>query len=1270
MSARPDDVSPQEREARIAELRTRRRARMRTLAVRSVLGMATLLLLAAVLVYWLLQTVAGRDMLLAQIIARLPTGSTLTWKSVEGPLSGPLTLRGVDFRYDQIHFTADRVYLDPDLRPLLRRRLQLDALEIDNATLDLPKDDEPFELPRWPDVLPDIKMPLAIQADKLVIDGLRVTSAREPLINVTRATGAIDIGNGYVHADRLAISSDLADFTLHGGYAPRDNFRTDLVATAVFPAPLGRTPARLGLAAHGDRAQMSAAVSGNAPAPVRATLTVVGETAPTWHFVGKTEGLDLALFGAAEDSTPLSFDLKADGKRGTMDVQGWVVYAEQKVVIDPSHLQIAGDVLTVDPLAIHALDGSATLRGRADFSDRENPDFDFHASVRDFTWGEDAANVIGADADFDFAGRLKAWTANGTATLTRAGETAKVVFDGRGNDQQVTLRRLQATMPSGTLNATGTVGWAPTLNWDLAATLAGFDPGYFAAGWDGNVSGRFTTRGTALAAPQSGFNASLNVPQLRGTLRGRPLDARGDFTLRGQQGQGDLALSLGDSRVTARGSVGTQLDINAAFSPLRLNDLLPGGAGSLEGTLKLTGARNAPNIDADLSGNGLKWNDWSAGTLSVRGRLPWQGRNGALAVQGTDINVGTVLDSLQLDARGSLQNLEVEGNAHNSLGAITLSGSAQQRNNNWQGSLDTLKLSVARGTDWTLQQPARFAQQGSNWTLSQTCLAANGGGSLCANANWPNKGINVSGEALPLTLLQPWLPRVDNREMILRGNIDLDGNVRPQGNQWAGNLDVTSSEGGLKLGAAGRRELASYKALTLSINFNPQRLQASLGSDLSGDGRIDAKVTTGWDAYAPLSGELRASTSQIFWLELFSPDLVRPQGNLDANITLAGTRAEPILGGQASLTDFKGEMPAMGITLTDGSARLIAQPDGNARIEATVRSGEGAINVQGSLGWRDTTSPLLLTVTGENFLISDTRELRAVANPDLQVGFDRTTGVLTLNGKVTVPSAKLDLERLDQGISPSPDVVVLDPVDPERDSRGTPLDMDLTLVLGDDVRMDGFGLEGSLTGELRVRGRPGREMTGQGGLDVDGRYEAYGQKLDITGGQLRWSNSPISDPRINIRAQRVVGEVTAGIHVTGLASQPHAEVWSDPVMQDSEALSYLVLGRSLARATSRESQQINVASEALSAGAGLLGSQLGAVLGLDNAGVMQSRALGGSVFGVGKFLSPRLYVGYGVSMVGSGQVITLKYLLRRGFDIEIESSTVENRASLNYRREK
>ena len=83
----------------------------------------------------------------------------------------------------------------------------------------------------------------------------------------------------------------------------------------------------------------------------------------------------------------------------------------------------------------------------------------------------------------------------------------------------------------------------------------------------------------------------------------------------------------------------------------------------------------------------------------------------------------------------------------------------------------------------------------------------------------------------------------------------------------------------------------------------------------------------------------------------------------------------------------------------------------------------------------------------------------------------------------------------------------------------------------------------------------------------------------------------------------------------------------------------------------------------------MLASQLGASIGLDDAGVLQSRTAG-SVFGVGKYLSPRVYVGYGVSLLGTGQVVMLKYLLRKGFDIQIESSSVENRGSVNWRKEK
>jgi translocation and assembly module TamB len=83
----------------------------------------------------------------------------------------------------------------------------------------------------------------------------------------------------------------------------------------------------------------------------------------------------------------------------------------------------------------------------------------------------------------------------------------------------------------------------------------------------------------------------------------------------------------------------------------------------------------------------------------------------------------------------------------------------------------------------------------------------------------------------------------------------------------------------------------------------------------------------------------------------------------------------------------------------------------------------------------------------------------------------------------------------------------------------------------------------------------------------------------------------------------------------------------------------------------------------------MLAGQLGSNIGLDDAGVMHSRALGGSVLGIGKQISPRVYVGFGVSLLGTGQVLTLKYLLRRGFDIEIESSNIESRGSINWRHE-
>ena len=187
------------------------------------------------------------------------------------------------------------------------------------------------------------------------------------------------------------------------------------------------------------------------------------------------------------------------------------------------------------------------------------------------------------------------------ARFLRDDQRATLVFDARGDTVHAVINALQARMPSGTLDAKGDVRWSPALAWQLDASLAGFDPGYFVPSFPGRVKGKLTTRGNARSDGQ-GFDATLDAPSLRGTLRGRALDARAKVALHGSEVEGDVALSLGGSRASAKGRVGATLAVDARFEPLRLDDLMPGAGGVLRGTASLRGPRATPDIEADLTG--------------------------------------------------------------------------------------------------------------------------------------------------------------------------------------------------------------------------------------------------------------------------------------------------------------------------------------------------------------------------------------------------------------------------------------------------------------------------------------------------------------------------------------------------------------------------------------------------------------------------------------------------------------------------------------------
>jgi translocation and assembly module TamB len=206
-----------------------------------------------------------------------------------------------------------------------------------------------------------------------------------------------------------------------------------------------------------------------------------------------------------------------------------------------------------------------------------------------------------------------------------------------------------------------------------------------------------------------------------------------------------------------------------------------------------------------------------------------------------------------------------------------------------------------------------------------------------------------------------------------------------------------------------------------------------------------------------------------------------------------------------------------------------------------------------------------------------------------------------------------------------------------------------------------------------VREAPGVPTTGSGELRVAGTYQAYGQDLTIRQGQLLYAGTALDNPRLNIVAVREVDDVTAGLRVTGSAQAPQITVFSEPPMGQSNALAYLVTGRPLERIgeSAGDGDALQSAARSLgTAAGGLIAKNVGNRLGVDEVGIEESEAIGGAALTVGQYLSPRLYLSYGVGLFEPGEVITLRYKLSNSLSFEVLNGTSDSRAGIEFRKER
>jgi len=902
-------------------------------------------------------------------------------------------------------------------------------------------------------------------------------------------------------------------------------------------------------------------------------------------------------------------------------LSGRFEHADLAVELHESRLRFDGSLLHAEALVLSLLDGRLDLRGHYRLDDGH---LQLEGQAEGLGWGEGEARVR-ADGSAQVQGRWTDWQAELALMLIRGGESAQLTGQARGDPAGIVLAPFQLATAAGLLIGEARLQHDADRSLAVDARLQGFDPGWLLPAWPGRLDGRLRLQAALPAGEPPRYRLALTG--LRGPLRGQAVAAELHLESGADGRQLRLDLEAGTGRLALRGRLSPGLDLRAEARDFELGPWVEGVRGRLDGHLDWRSGALRPQVRLDARLRDAGWNGLALRQLAAQGELPVRGPGHLL---------------LQAEALSGVAGLPPTDGRLRLQGDWTRPGPGRQ-----ELALADFDLQWSRWPALRLAAPALLEHGRAGWRLPRpACFSLDESGRLCIEGDADE--LRLRGEALDLATFTALLPDPDGLPLRPTGRVDVQARrlQGPAGPRFE--LELQSDEGRLRLDeiAAGTEELVfGWRQLRFGLEHDGG-WQARLGADLEPQGRIDAELAI--DAEGALAGSAALRIDDLAVLELLSADLAAPQGRIEGRLLLSGHREAPRWSGAMTAAPLSVELPALGIAIRDGSLQLAADEAGRLRLAGHLPSGDGALQLDGE--WRQDRGEGRLSLQGSEVRILDTAEGRVWISPalELAVGAER----LRLRGRVDVPRAVLNLDHLGGDAQLSPDVVLLDV--PATTARPTDrLQADVRFVFGEDVRLRGHGFEGRVGGELRVRERPGREPRGSGTLDLDGTLRAYGQTLELTRGTLRWANTPLDAPQLDVRAERPDSDPPVGVLLTGSARAPVVELWSQPPLPQAEALSWLMFGRPLAATDGRDAAQLEQVAATL--GGSALAQALAGQVGFDSASLGPSRALDGTVLTVGKRVSPRLYLSYGMALSGTGQVVAVTWALRRWLAVRLEA---------------
>jgi translocation and assembly module TamB len=1220
------------------------------------------LLLPLIALGWLLATESGLHWAYRQAQPYLPQSFSV--QNISGSLAGPMTLSTIEYTQDGVQVKADTIVVNLQLSALFAANIDVSQLYIKSLDIALAKTQppEPKQTPADKITLPDISLPWLTVIRQAEVDGFSLTQDEQQFslaqikLSVSTLFSQIDI-------KQLDVIAESFSFTIRGKLKAEQRYKHSLKIDWQASLPAGELLKGSGqLKGDIHATQLTQKLTG----PLQLSLDGNINDLPdqlNWQASVDARAFDLQKFdpGLPALSGALKFEARGDlataTATGTLDGN-----TPETGAFDAAFdlQRLVDNTIQIKQLRLH----SATTQTQLDASGRWQPasnsgEVELALKWTNLRWPmlSEPTWFNSASGDGTIAGTLDAYRIQlNTDSPWPQYIPSAWQAQATGNLEGLQFQSLHIDTLGGEVNATAKLDWKTNFNWNADITAANIDPAGLLPQWPGKLNAKLSSTGRY---ENDQLIAEADISKLSGVLRGYPVALRSRLGWKNDSlAISQLNFNSGKSQLTLKGVAGDSLKLDWTINSSNLAELYPQAQGTLQAKGELDGPRDTPVVKASFNGKDIKLPGVALGLIEGTMAIDlfkWQQIDARVNAQALNLS-GNQLQTLSINAN----NQHMQAKAVSKLATTVIELKGESWAQGWRGQLVKFNVNSAQFDNWQLDKPVALDISQDRFIADTLCWHSTKAASLCTTLEQKQTAwhASIKAQKLPLLVFSPWLPP----DMKLEGLANATATLQYQApDQLLGEASIDLPAGVVSYPLLeGERERWEYRTGKLLVSLNQKAINASADFAMTNGDRLHAEATLpganllSMETSQTLQANAQLVIHELGIIEALVPEIQDLQGEAEVNITAAGTLAKPRLKGSAQLLKGGLRIPRLGLDVKQLS--LNAQSDGFEKLnfKLSANSGDGTLVLAGvtrldsAAGW-----PTEITIKGDNVEVSRIPEARVNVTPDVKIKLQHRT--LDISGKIHVPYAKLQPKDITTAARTSDDAVIIGGQQQAEQKWTTVTKVRVTL--GERVNFNGFGFEGRFGGNLLVEDEPGQLTRATGEITVpEGRYRAYGQRLEVEQGRVLFTGGPLTNPGLDLRAVRRVNNVTAGLRVKGSLNQPVLELFSIPTMGETDILSYLLLGRPIENASDEEGAMMAKATLALGlSGGDRIARLLGDRFGLDEMRVESSESGDQASLVVGRYLSPRLYVSYGVGLIEAINTLTVRYQISQKWQLKAES---------------